>query len=134
MKTKNPEKKLEYNRAYSTKYQTRAGYKEMKKEYDKVYKSLPHIKEKDWENWIKRAYSISVDDYKKLYEDQNGKCAICGNKSNLGRKEKLCVDHNHKTNKVRGLLCDLCNKGIGSLKDDIKNVKAALTYLEKYDK
>lgn len=45
----------------------------------------------------------------------------------------LCVDHNHKTGEIRGLLCGLCNSGIGHFKDKIKLLKKAIKYLENYE-
>lgn len=77
---------------------------------------------------LKRLYGISVDQWQRMFDDQNGKCAICNSEpSNVG----LCVDHCHNTGKVRGLLCTNCNSGIGKLKDDIAILKNAIFYLEK---
>jgi len=56
-------------------------------------------------------------------------CAICGNP---GGKKRLCVDHDHVTGKIRGILCDNCNVGIGRLKDDIGLLYRAIDYLEEY--
>jgi len=66
---------------------------------------------------------------------QNGKCAICegtdGGHRN-GEPKALAVDHNHKTGKVRGLLCESCNQGIGKLKDSPETCRKAADYLEKH--
>ena len=59
---------------------------------------------------------------------QDGKCAIC---SNPQENRRLAVDHCHKTGKVRGLLCQGCNTGIGGLKDDTERIKKAIDYLKK---
>ena len=68
---------------------------------------------------LKNVYGITLDDYNKMFEEQKGKCAICNRHQNeLIRK--LSVDHCHRTNKVRGLLCKNCNVALG--------------YYEKYDK
>lgn len=61
--------------------------------------------------------------------DQNGACAICGGVNKDGRK--LFVDHDHATGQVRGLLCNLCNRGIGNMRDSIKLLRAAADYLER---
>jgi hypothetical protein len=58
---------------------------------------------------------------------QDGRCAICRKKPQTGRR--LSVDHDHKTGEVRGLLCTLCNQGLGYFKDDPGRLGAALEYL-----
>lgn len=66
---------------------------------------------------------------------QNRLCAICGNPETriIRGKSILSVDHNHKTGKVRALLCNNCNQGIGKLKDNIDILKLAIEYLEKHN-
>lgn len=64
-------------------------------------------------------------------------CQICGRSADDNitlskRKRSLCLDHDHKTGKLRGVLCDRCNRGIGLLKDDIRILKSAISYLEKF--
>lgn len=78
-------------------------------------------------------YKMTVEDYKKLYDEQDGVCAICGGKQ-VGRgqaKNTLSVDHNHTTGKIRGLLCTNCNTGIGNLKDKIELLEKAIIYLKE---
>ena len=87
---------------------------------------------------LKRNFGITLNDYNKMVEAQNGVCAICGQPETDmdGRSKKirsLAVDHNHKTGKVRGLLCGKCNKAIGGLKDNIKTLESALNYLKKFE-
>ena len=72
-----------------------------------------------------RNYGITLEKYKQMFEQQNGKCAIC----NL--KRKLHVDHDHATEKVRGLLCTSCNNGLGRFKDSPQFLKRAIKYLEE---
>jgi len=64
----------------------------------------------------------------KLIKDNGNVCFICNKKS-----EKLCLDHNHKTGKIRGLLCSKCNYGLGLFQDNIDFLKNSIKYLEKYD-
>ena len=64
---------------------------------------------------------------RKLIDAQNGKCAICGE---LHRT--LCVDHDHKTDVIRGGLCHACNLGLGYFKDDPARLHAAATYIETH--
>ncbi len=80
-----------------------------------------------------RRYGLTIDSYEALLQAQGRACAICGDtnpKNYRGRNESFCVDHDHVTGKVRGLLCNLCNNGIGALGDDPERVRAALAYLE----
>ena len=76
---------------------------------------------------LKSKYNISPEEYNLLLNKQNQVCAICHNMCITGRK--LAVDHNHKTGKIRGLLCSECNNGIGKLKDDPELLKRAIVYL-----
>src|SRR5206468_12595026 len=64
-----------------------------------------------------RAYKITEYEYNELVKKQNGVCAICEKICN--KYERLSVDHNHETNKVRGLLCHRCNSAIGFIIEDI---------------
>lgn len=75
---------------------------------------------------LKRRYGISLEEYRELERKQNGLCAICGTKP-----KRLFVDHNHKTGKVRGLLCGNCNFGIGYFYENINNLQKSITYLLK---
>ena len=63
-----------------------------------------------------------------MLERQGGACAICKEKPKSGR---LAVDHVHGTDKVRGLLCNLCNPALGLFKDDPDRLEAAVAYLER---
>lgn len=96
---------------------------------------------KDCNSWekIRRSYNISAYTYSKLLRRQGGVCAICGQAQSLGcSQRKLSIDHDHsccpQTGKscgkcIRGLLCTPCNQGIGSLRDSVAGVEAALRYL-----
>jgi hypothetical protein len=72
-----------------------------------------------------RVARVSSDKVKQMLEQQAGLCACCGE-----RPERLVVDHDHITNRVRGLLCYSCNTGIGKLGDSVNGLKRALQYLE----
>ncbi len=63
--------------------------------------------------------------YNTLNSRQKGKCAICNKKS----KSKMVIDHNHKTGKIRGLLCIQCNSGLGMFRDSRKVLSRAIKYL-----
>lgn len=85
---------------------------------------------------LKRTFGLSLDDYNDMLINQNYRCAICNKKETRKINGKICklsVDHNHKTGKVRGLLCNDCNNGIGRLKENISILKTAIDYLRSYD-
>lgn len=82
---------------------------------------------------LQKAYGITLDQYNILLQSQNGRCAICGSvESDCGRQ--LCVDHDHATKMVRGLLCGNCNRAIGYLKDSIERAIAVAEYLKKHQR
>ena len=81
-------------------------------------------------------YSLTLESWDALYQKQGGVCAICGNPeididSRTKAARRLSVDHNHVTGKVRGLLCNNCNKGIGNLQEDIEILLRAITYIKE---
>ena len=61
---------------------------------------------------LKRNYGVTVEDYNKIFESQQGCCFICG-RHQIEFKRHLCIDHNHTTGKIRKLLCSPCNVGLG---------------------
>lgn len=76
---------------------------------------------------------ITKEEYDQMYINQKGKCAICNNPP-TGFKKSLCLDHCHDTIKIRGLLCDNCNAGLGKFKDNIEVLTKAVEYLRKHGK
>ena|SRR3990172_1429595 len=80
---------------------------------------------------LKKRYGISYDEFCRLLALQGGGCAICGAGPSNTRTWRLSVDHCHSTRKVRGLLCTRCNTALGSFKDDVALLRAAIAYLER---
>ena len=78
---------------------------------------------------LKERYGITEGDYKRMWRQQQGKCSIC--KVKFANESEGCVDHDHHTRQVRGLLCRQCNLGLGNFKDDPRRMKAAATYIEE---
>lgn len=76
---------------------------------------------------LRRVFGISLEEYEKLAVAQGNACAICRNPPKS--RKNLDVDHDHKTGKVRGLLCNLCNMGLGSFRDDRNLLHSAIAYL-----
>jgi hypothetical protein len=80
---------------------------------------------------LQKEYGLTFAEYNAMVEKQDGLCAICGGPP-MNKHGKLYVDHCHNTGKVRALLCDQCNHGLGNFRDDIELVAAALEYLKRY--
>jgi hypothetical protein len=98
----------------------------------------PKPTEKDRLKWLKAGlkahYGLTLEDYQKMLDKQENRCAICDREessiSRYGTPKRLTVDHNHATGQIRGLLCDNCNRGIGHLQEDIRILEKAIEYLK----
>ena len=108
------------------------------KDYQDQWKELnkERVKMYGFETNLRKAYDLTISQYDELLKEQNYVCAIC--KRPERRKEartdvlrRLAVDHCHKTNKVRGLLCSDCNIAIGLLQDDVNVLQDAINYLSR---
>lgn len=122
---KNKERMKEYRRKY---YQNNIeNMKKRSNEWKK--KNKDKVNRQNRKSWLKKFYGMTLEEYDFMYESQNGRCAICKRPSTDFPKG-LHVDHNHKTNKVRGLLCQPCNHAIGNFLDNIEILKSAIHYLE----
>lgn len=82
---------------------------------------------------LQRNYGITVEEYDEMLEAQGGGCAICG-KTPEENGRRLAVDHNHETDKLRGLLCNSCNSGLGYFQDKPEICCWAMLYLEEYER
>jgi hypothetical protein len=87
---------------------------------------------------------LSADEYERIFKRQGGVCAICGAGEKIedpdlmyaaliSKANKLVIDHCHKTNVVRGLLCSACNLGLGSFRDNAASFDGAIRYLNAKD-
>jgi hypothetical protein len=99
-------------------------------------------KRKEWDledpertkgKYLRESYGLSFTQYTKMLEDQDNKCAICGEEETRFLK-KLVVDHCHKTGEVRQLLCNMCNHGVGNFKDNPELMLKAIEYLKQHTK
>ncbi len=77
-----------------------------------------------------RKYGLTQDSYDALLMAQNGLCAICGVDSPGHKRTVFCVDHDHATNEVRGLLCFNCNVALGHFRDNPEILSKAIIYLK----
>ncbi|WP_073927128.1 endonuclease VII domain-containing protein [Streptomyces sp. CB03911] len=73
---------------------------------------------------LRAKYGLEPHEYTAMVEEQRGLCLICETP-----QEKLVVDHDHQTGKVRGLLCNSCNAALGFLRDRPEVALAAARYL-----
>lgn len=113
-------------------------YKEKKKKNSKKRRENPELYEKDKRRMKERArerrleiYGITENDFLNMVKIQDYKCAICGNQFDMENPHKTCnIDHDHKTNIVRGLLCNSCNLGLGKFKDNQELLIRAGEYLQ----
>lgn len=78
-------------------------------------------------SWLRSKYDITLKDYEKLLEEQNYMCILCGRDNG---SKPLNVDHDHKTGRVRGLLCLSCNQALGKFGDNIEGLQRVIKYLE----
>lgn len=105
-----------------------------KEQYKLGYKKRPYTKRF---GEILKKRGITFAQYNEILLKQGNKCAICQKHetrkcSKTSNILRLCIDHCHKTNKVRGLLCSNCNSGIGKLGDSIEQLQSAINYLQEY--
>lgn len=112
---------LKYNSRMLTKAQRKANQKAYELKFAKENPDTILRKE------LRRHYGLTLEDYREMLKNQNNACKIC--QAPPKEKRRLCVDHCHKTGKVRGLLCDKCNKAIGLLNDDIKLFENVIEHL-----
>ena len=118
---KNREKKLKYVREYKLrnpdqykKYLEKHGYEK--------YASMQR------KSYLKRTYNVTLEEYENKLKEQNHCCAIC-NRHESKFKIKLGVDHDHKTGKVRDLLCAGCNVDVSVVEDRLEEM---MKYLKKH--
>ena len=81
---------------------------------------------------LKTLYRMTHDDFEAMLVKQLGRCAICKG-TDPGRHKVFCIDHDHVTRIVRGLLCSWCNTGLGKFHEDCVVLANARLYLEHYE-
>lgn len=90
-------------------------------------KNKPGYKEKLYESRIKFKYGIGVGVVNEMLYNQSNRCAIC--EKEFVSKKTTHIDHCHSTGKIRGMLCEGCNIGLGGFKDNVDILKKAIEYL-----
>jgi hypothetical protein len=126
---KDIEKRKKWAKQYGQQYyiDNKETIKTKQKKYN--LKNKESSKRRSRKHLMKR-YNLTIEEYNKLFNIQNGKCAICGRHQNELIKA-LAVDHNHITGNVRGLICVRCNRAIGMFEDNISLLEKAIVYLKK---
>jgi 23S rRNA G2445 N2-methylase RlmL len=122
-----PHKDSLKNKQYQKEYYFRNRAKKLKAR-KLLYMNTPYDVRLAKNNALKHAYKITVEDYDKKLKEQNYCCAIC-NKHRDEFKRNLSVDHDHKTGKVRSLLCIICNTNVGVVEDKLEMIQK---YLNKH--
>lgn len=90
-------------------------------------RTRPEVKARERAGHLRRKFGITAEDYDRLLAEQDGRCAICRRKPNS--RISLHVDHEHRTKRVRGLLCFRCNNALGDFGDDAALLVTAIDYL-----
>jgi hypothetical protein len=67
---------------------------------------------------LRRKFNLTIEQYEEMLNKQHGVCLICGKPP---KDRRLAVDHDHKTGKIRGLLCGICNRHLGWVENNIMN-------------
>ena len=96
------------------------------------YMATPLAKKLYTQAYLKRTYGLTLQAFEALSIQQGGVCAICGKPNRADRR--LVVDHDHKTGKVRALLCDPCNLVLGYMDDNVARLQLAIDYVLKHRK
>lgn len=118
------------NNTRRKRYNDSKAYRENRILVDKKYhKNNPNAKKAG----RLRKYGLTYEQFEQMLKDHFYQCAICGFEYDGNKAMFPFIDHNHKTGKVRGLLCSKCNFAIGQLNDDTRLLKRAIKYLEKND-
>lgn len=113
--------------AYGYEYRA-SGRRDDKKRYADEKKNHPDWREKRRDYELRHCYGITQADYERMYAEQEGKCAVCLKQ----RKKKMDVDHDHKTKKVRGLVCRSCNLIMGLVHENYDVLLRAGQYLMRH--
>lgn len=124
-RSKNKDKISALNKDYKLK--NKVSILEKRNKYNKDRRV--YISSKLKERKLKNQYGITIHDYNLMLGLQEGLCAICDKQNSIERP--LNVDHCHKTNKVRGLLCGSCNRGLGLFKDSVELLERSINYLKE---
>ena len=80
---------------------------------------------------MRRMYGLEPEQIQAMRDAQGDLCAIC-KRVHVGRGDRLHIDHDHVTGKIRGLLCANCNTMLGLAGDDLDRLRAAAAYIRRH--
>lgn len=133
----------EYSKVYRRIHKEELNAKKKKYYYDHREEMLKHHKEyyntrklEYRARAVKHKFGIPIDEYNRMVAEQNNLCAVCGNPETSTRNgviKSLAVDHNHKTGKVRKLLCESCNTVIGKVDENVETLTRMIEYLNTHN-
>ena len=128
-----PYKKASDRRRYSKRYYH--AFKETLRAKCKIWRD--NNKERRRTKQLLTTYGITDAEFDALWSAQKGRCAICAAALAVppvqrGTTNAPCLDHDHASGKLRGLLCMLCNRGLGNFKDSVKALRAAAVYVNSH--
>jgi hypothetical protein len=121
------EEKAERSRRRREKYATDAEHREKAKAQARDWGARNPEKKKAQR--LQLAFGLEMEQFQAMLSQQDNACAICGYTDTVNPKLFPVVDHDHKTGKIRGLLCMSCNQGLGKFKDDPALLEKAIVYL-----
>lgn len=112
--------------------------KQCEKENNKKFflKNRELLRHRDYVRNCKK-FGLSAEAYEQMVKDQNGACAVCEKpeiRTRGGKIKKLAIDHDHKTGKVRALLCCDCNTSLGLMEENPDRLRSLIRYIEKFKK
>lgn len=104
-------------------------------ERNRAYRTTENGRRRTWLADVKRRYNVSGEEAEAIVRKRMGKCEICGDRSTVIHKgvvRNLAIDHDHQTGHIRGVLCNACNLGLGSFRDNEELLIKAAQYLNSY--
>jgi CDP-glycerol glycerophosphotransferase (TagB/SpsB family) len=124
---KNPSKV----RASKSRYR-KSHLEQVRKQIKELYKkNKKRYMRNRYRSWLQSKYGLTKEQFYDILREQKGECAICRKQQRCGKRNKLYVDHDHKTNRLRGLVCFKCNVLLGMAQDEIRILKKAIAYLRR---
>ena len=107
-------------------------YKDQHAKWAVLYKK--NNPQKNREVSLRSVFGITIEDYDRMFLEQNGVCLICKKPETViarGKIRNLSIDHDHITGKIRGLLCNGHNTGLGKFDDSVELLEEAIRYLKR---
>ena len=92
----------------------------------------PNMKQWQREYMLRKRYGLDQKGFEVLSKSQSDRCALCKREFGLDKDNKPHVDHDHKSGKVRSLLCHACNCGLGQFRDNSELLREAAEYIERH--